>query len=101
MSPQDTAPGYKSGDFKDFKSEVSSDVHEQVRVLREQLDTLMRERVRPMVADAADIAQNAATKARAAAEDQIDAVSGKVSDNPLTSIIIAAIAGYLFGRFSR
>ncbi len=93
MAPQDSV--------SDLKSTISGDVQEQISILRGQLDTLMRERVKPMVADAAGIAQTAATRARDIAEDQLDSVSDTVSGNPLTSILIAAAAGFLIGRFSR
>ncbi|HEY0910830.1 MAG TPA: hypothetical protein VGD75_11420 [Bradyrhizobium sp.] len=82
-------------------AEVTGDAREQIRQLRDQVDTLMRDRVRPMVADAAERASDAATKARDIAEDQIDAWSDRVSDHPITSVLLAAVAGYLLGRITR
>jgi ElaB/YqjD/DUF883 family membrane-anchored ribosome-binding protein len=82
-------------------SDMGSDAREQIRQLREQVDTLMRERVSPAVSGAAERAQDMARQAREMAEDQVEAFSSRVREMPITSVLIAAAAGYLIGRLSR
>ena len=78
-----------------------ADAHEQIRELREQVETLMRERVTPMLSEAAGRAQDAARQVGGMAQDQTEAVQKKVQEWPLTSLLIAAVAGYIVGRVSR
>ena len=85
----------------DRASDLSGDAREQIRQLRDQVDSLMRERVTPIISDAAGRAQDAAQHARDMVEDQAEAVSSRIRDMPLTSVLIAAGVGYLIGRFSR
>lgn len=80
---------------------TGGDAHEQIRQLREQVETLMRERVSPAVSEAAARAQEMARQAREAAESQTEALSKRVQEMPLTSVLIAAVAGFLIGRMSR
>ena len=79
----------------------TADAHEQIRELREQVEKLMRERVTPVLSEAAGRAQDAARKVGDVAHDQTEALTKQVQERPLTSILIAAAAGYLIGRFSR
>ena len=82
-------------------SETGGDAREQIRQLRDQVDTLMRERVSPAVSGAAARAQEAAQHAREAAQQRTEALSERVREMPLTSVLIAAVAGFLIGRMSR
>lgn len=82
-------------------SETGADAREQIRQLREQVDTLMRERVSPAVSGAAARAQETARQAREMARDQTEALSDRVREMPIASVLIAAAAGYLIGRLSR
>ena len=92
--------------------DASSDAGEQIRQLRAQVDGLMRERITPMVNDAAGRAQDYGRQAGALARDygsqasdlahgQSEALAGRVRAMPLASIAIAAVAGYLLGRLAR
>ena len=81
--------------------ETAADAREQIRQLRDQVDQLMRERVTPLIGDAAGRAQDAARQAQEIVSDQAEAVSSRVREAPLTSIIIAAAAGFLLGRLTR
>jgi ElaB/YqjD/DUF883 family membrane-anchored ribosome-binding protein len=71
------------------------DTQRQINQLREQVETLMKERVTPAVTDVAGRADRAVSAAREKAE----AVSGQVEERPLLAILIAAGIGYLLGRF--
>jgi ElaB/YqjD/DUF883 family membrane-anchored ribosome-binding protein len=79
----------------------SGNAADQVTKLREQVETLMRDRVTPYVADAASRAGSAARTASDAVKGQADAISGHVQDYPLMSILAAAGFGWLIGRFWR
>jgi ElaB/YqjD/DUF883 family membrane-anchored ribosome-binding protein len=82
-------------------SDTIGDAREQIRELRDQVDQLMRERVTPMMGEAVERAQGAARHAGEVVSEQADAVSGRVREMPLTSVVIAAAVGYLLGRLTR
>lgn len=82
-------------------SETGADAREQIRQLREQVDTLMREHVPNLASDVAGRAQAAAKQARDMAQEQTEALSERVREMPIASVLIAAAAGYLIGRLSR
>jgi ElaB/YqjD/DUF883 family membrane-anchored ribosome-binding protein len=79
----------------------NADAHDQIRELREQVEALMRERVTPILSEAAGRAQDAARHVGDLAHDQTEAVAKRVQERPLTSILIAAAAGYIVGRITR
>lgn len=81
--------------------ETGADTREQIRQLREQVDSLLRERVSPAVSHAAERVQEAARHAREIAEDQTEAFSNRVRDMPIASVLLAAAVGYLVGRLMR
>jgi ElaB/YqjD/DUF883 family membrane-anchored ribosome-binding protein len=85
----------------DRVSDTAGDARDQIRQLRDQVDSLMRDRVTPIISDAAGRAQDAVHRARDMAEGQTEALSGRVREMPITSVLIAAAAGYLVGRFTR
>ncbi|MBV9812758.1 MAG: DUF883 family protein [Acetobacteraceae bacterium] len=84
----------------DTVNQATASAQEQIRQLRDQVDTLMRERVSPMVSDVAGRAQDAARQAQDIAQDQMEALSGRVRETPLTAILVAAAVGFLIGRIS-
>ncbi len=75
----------------------AEDVTEQVAKLRAQVETLMRERVTPALADAAGRAENA----MGAARHQAEAVSGRVKEQPIMAVLVAAAIGFLAARVLR
>jgi ElaB/YqjD/DUF883 family membrane-anchored ribosome-binding protein len=79
----------------------TADALEQIRELRTQVESLVRDRVGPMVTQAADRATAAARDASGFVREEAEAVAGRVRDRPLTWIIGAAVAGYLLGRVTR
>ena len=85
----------------DLDDTTVRDAHEQIRQLRDQVEQLMRERVTPIISDAAGRAQDMARQAQDAVSDQAEAVSTRVREMPLTSVAIAAAVGYLIGRVTR
>ena len=77
------------------------DAQAQIVRLREQVEALMKERVSPAVADDAGRAESAYNTASGVVRDQAQAMSGRVKDQPLIAIIIAAAAGWIIGRVMR
>ena len=80
---------------------ASTDANAQIRQLRGQVDQLMRERITPVVGDAADRAEGYARYAGDMARDGSEALSSQVKEMPIASVLIAAAAGYLLGRLTR
>lgn len=77
---------------------VADDAREELARLRGQVERLMRERVTPALGDAADSVSEYGRRARETVEDQAETISETVRDRPLTSVVVAAIGGYLLGR---
>jgi ElaB/YqjD/DUF883 family membrane-anchored ribosome-binding protein len=77
------------------------DAHVQIARLREQVESLMKDRVTPAVADAAGRAEAAVYNAADTVRGQAEAVSGRVREQPLIALLIAAGVGYILGRFIR
>ena len=79
----------------------AEDATAQIARLREQVETLMKDRVTPVVAEAAGRAETAIHDAATAVRGQAEAVSGRVREQPLLAILIAVAAGYVLGRATR
>jgi hypothetical protein len=77
------------------------DATAQIARLREQVEALMKDRITPAVADVAGRAESAVYGAAGVVREQADAVSGKVREQPLLAILIAAAVGYALGRVTR
>ena len=79
----------------------SQDPNEQIAQLREQVQTLMSDRVAPVVSQAADTAQHYANQARDIVGDQSEALSERVRESPIVAILVATGVGYIIGRIAR
>ena len=77
------------------------DAQAQIARLREQVEALMKDRVTPAVADFAGRAESAVNSASGVVRDQAQAVSGRVKDQPVVAIMIAAAGGWVIGRVMR
>jgi ElaB/YqjD/DUF883 family membrane-anchored ribosome-binding protein len=77
------------------------DAQAQIARLREQVEALMKDRVTPAVAEFAGRAETAVHSASGAVRDQAQMVSGRVKDQPLIAIMIAAAVGWIIGRVMR
>jgi ElaB/YqjD/DUF883 family membrane-anchored ribosome-binding protein len=77
------------------------DAQAQIARLREQVESLMKDRVSPAVADFAGRAESAAHTAGDAVRDQARVVSGRVKEQPLIALLIAAAVGWIIGRVMR
>ncbi len=79
----------------------SGDTHSQIARLREQVEALMKDRVTPAVTEAAGRAESAIHGATDTMREQVETVSGKVREQPLVAILIAAAVGFILGRATR
>lgn len=87
--------------LSDNANATAQDAKEQIAQLREQVQSLMSERVTPALASAADTAQQYAQQAKDIYEDQSEMLSERVRESPIMAILIAAGVGYLLGRIAR
>ncbi|MBV9786172.1 MAG: hypothetical protein JO264_20410 [Acidisphaera sp.] len=85
----------------DSVRDKAADTNEQIAQLRKQVESLMSERVTPMLADAAGRAEAAARSVSDSAREQAEAVSVRVRERPIAAVLIAGAAGYLIGRIFR
>ena len=76
---------------------MADDTTEQLARLREQVEALMRDRVTPALTEVAGRAESA----MGAVRTQADAVSGRVRDQPLSAVLVAAAIGFALGRVLR
>lgn len=83
------------------ESSVAGDATAQIARLREQVEALMKDRVTPALADAAGRAERALHDAADTMRGQAESVSGKVREQPLIAVLIAAGVGFLLGRAMR
>ena len=79
----------------------ASDAADQIAKLREQVETLMNERVTPALANAAGTAENVIHGASDAVKQRAEQLSEQVSEQPLMAVLIAAGLGFVLGRIFR
>ncbi len=80
---------------------TAQDAKAQINQLRDQVQSLMSERVTPALSNAAGQAEDYARQAKDMASDQAEMLSEQVRESPLAAIMIAAGVGYLLGRIAR
>ena len=87
--------------LSDTAHDAAQDAKEQIAQLRDQVQTLMSERVTPALANAAGTAEDYARQAADMASEQTEMLSDRVRESPIVALLIAAGAGYLLGRIAR
>jgi ElaB/YqjD/DUF883 family membrane-anchored ribosome-binding protein len=90
-----------ASDTSETTGRTSEDPVAQIARLREQVEALMKDRITPAVADVAGRAESAVYGAAETVREQAEAVSGKVREQPLLAILIAAGVGFILGRAIR
>ena len=90
-----------SAAMSDNVNHGSQDASEQIAQLREQVQSLMNDRVAPVISQAADTAQQYASQARDIYQDQSEALSERVRESPIVAILVATGVGYIIGRIAR
>ncbi len=78
-----------------------AETHAEIAALRAKVEALMKDRVTPAVARVADKAEAAAHQATDSIRNQTERLSEAVREKPLTSIGLAALAGYVFAVMCR
>ena len=73
----------------------------QIARLRAQVESLMRDRVTPALADAVGRAESAVHAASDKVREQSETVAGKVREQPLMAVLIAVVVGFVLGRATR
>jgi ElaB/YqjD/DUF883 family membrane-anchored ribosome-binding protein len=82
-------------------NDKAEDAMSQIARLREQVETLLREKAAPAIEAAAGRIEEAAGDAAEMMRGRAEQLSGAVRSNPLTAICIAAALGFLLGRAGR
>jgi hypothetical protein len=91
----------KMSDIIENGSRMVNDTSAQVRRLRSEVESLMRETVTPAITNAIERAVSTSQYTTKAVRENSEAVAEHVRGRPLISIILAAGAGFIFGRASR
>jgi ElaB/YqjD/DUF883 family membrane-anchored ribosome-binding protein len=79
----------------------AEDAMTQIARLREQVETLMREKAVPAMEAAAERMDHAAHDAADAVRGKADAFAGVVREKPLIAVVVAVALGFLLGRAGR
>lgn len=82
-------------------NQAQATIEEQIRLLRSQVETLISDRAAPYAADLAAQAEDAARRGYQVARENVDLVSERVKQRPLTSVLVAGIAGFVVARLFR
>lgn len=82
-------------------NDAAQDAQSEIKALKEQVQSLMSDRVTPAIANVAGQAETYVKQARDMATDQTEQLSEKVRESPLIAILIASGVGYLLGRIAR
>jgi len=90
--------------FKQMSETAEATAHDaaaEIARLRSQVETLMNERVTPMLGSVANSAEHAAKAATEEVRHQAARLSDAVHDKPLAAIGIAALAGFVLASILR
>lgn len=82
---------------EDSANQFNDDAKTELSKLREQVETLMRERVAPALNDAAKQVGDYASRAQNTVEEKADSLAGMVREKPLTAVAVVAAGAYLLG----
>jgi len=86
---------------RDAARRYGDDAQSELAALRAKVEHLMSERVTPALSDAASRAEAAANAGYAQVKDQAERVSGRVKEQPLAALGIAALAGFVLAALIR
>ncbi|MDB5315606.1 MAG: hypothetical protein JWO26_3396 [Rhodospirillales bacterium] len=76
-------------------------VQAEIAALRSKVESLMSDRVSPVVNRMMDRAENAAGDAAATVREQANRLSETVQDRPIAALACAALAGYIAALLTR
>jgi ElaB/YqjD/DUF883 family membrane-anchored ribosome-binding protein len=86
---------------QDTMRDLGIEAEREIAELRAKVDRLMNERLAPTLGAMASEAEAAAQAATARVRHEADRLSGAVRENPLVSIGLAALAGYVLATLTR
>ena len=86
---------------RDAARKYGDEAQSELAALRAKVESLMSERVTPALADAAGRAEAAANAGYAQVRDGAERVSGRVKEQPLAALGIAALAGFVLASLIR
>jgi ElaB/YqjD/DUF883 family membrane-anchored ribosome-binding protein len=99
FTPPITTPGDQT--MSNTIRGMTDDAQAEIARLREQVETLMADRVNPTIAALASRAEGAAHAATGAMREKADDFSDAVKAQPLAAVGIAALAGFLIAGLVR
>ncbi len=85
----------------DKASRVADDAASQVRRLRGEVESVMRDTVTPALADAFERAATATQYTSDRMRKHSETLAGNVRGRPLVSVAVASIIGFFLGRVTR
>jgi ElaB/YqjD/DUF883 family membrane-anchored ribosome-binding protein len=85
----------------DMTERYAVEAQAEIMALRAKVETLMSERVTPALADAADRAEAAAHAGYAQVRNQAERMSGRIKEQPLAALGVAALAGFVIASLIR
>jgi ElaB/YqjD/DUF883 family membrane-anchored ribosome-binding protein len=87
--------------IEDTLANHAEDARAEIAALRQKVESLMETRVTPAIGAIAGEAEAAAKAATDTVRDQTRRVTEQVREQPLTSIAVAALAGFVLAAFLR
>lgn len=78
-----------------------AETHAEIAALRAKVEALMKDRVTPAVVHVADRVEDVAHQATDTIHAQTEKWSAAIRERPLTSVGLAALAGYVFAAMCR
>lgn len=87
--------------MSDAAESLGHDAAEELARLRNQVETLMNERVTPMLGSVAHSAEHAAKVATDEVRHQAARLTDAVQEKPLAALAVAALAGFVLASILR
>jgi ElaB/YqjD/DUF883 family membrane-anchored ribosome-binding protein len=87
--------------IQDLANNTAHDAAAEIAKLREQVESLMRDRVTPVFGQALHSAENAAKAASDEVRHQATRLSDTVQDKPLAALALAGVAGFVLASLLR
>ncbi|MCH4022236.1 MAG: hypothetical protein LKH33_09820 [Acetobacter sp.] len=90
-----------SENFLESLTETTTSIRKELDVIKEQLEKFVSQSVIPELDHATSKATDAVASARELADNQARNVSTRIISQPLMSIAVSAVIGFIAGRLSR
>lgn len=90
-----------AGQAQEAAQGYASDAQAEIAALRAKVETLMNERVTPVLSQAAERAEATMNTVRAQVGERGEQVSERVREQPLLALALAALAGFVVAAMFR